>query len=97
VSKRSCIQQDREGEQITQKVSDTFYKNFKGCPFKGKVFEVKAWKFGIKYIDCQRDKKDAQEHFIITNKDESLLLWIHQTEFLHCLYSNESICKGGTW
>jgi len=61
----------------------------KQCPFKGKVFETKAGTFGIKYIDCQRDNKDAQANFIRTNKDESFLLWIRQSEFLHCLYANE--------
>jgi len=61
----------------------------KGCPFAGKVFEPKVGTIGIKFIDCQRDNNDAQDHFIRTNKDESLLLWIRQTEFLHCLYSNE--------
>jgi hypothetical protein len=63
----------------------------KSCPFAGKIFEVKVGTISIKYIDCKRDNQDAQEHFIRTNKDESLLLWIRQTEFLHCLYSNEGI------
>jgi hypothetical protein len=61
----------------------------KRCPFKGKVFKTKFGLFGIKYIDCQRDNKDAQEHFKKTNKNESLLLWISQTNFLHCLFSYE--------
>jgi len=59
----------------------------KHCPFAGDVFETNVGTFGIKYIDCKRDNIDAQEHFIRTNKDESLLLWVRQTEFLHCLYA----------
>jgi len=66
----------------------------KQCPFTGKVFETKVGTSGIKYIDCQRDNKDAQEHFIHTNKDDSLSLWIRQSEFLHCLYANDSSFKG---
>ena len=61
------------------------------CPFKGRVFETQIGTFGIKYIDCQRDNKDAQEDFIRTNNNESLLLWIKQANFLHCLYANEGI------
>jgi hypothetical protein len=61
----------------------------KQCPFTGKVFETNVGTFGIKYIDCQRDNKDAQEHFIHTNKNESLLLWVRQANFLHCLFSFE--------
>jgi hypothetical protein len=63
----------------------------KGCPFAGKAFETKVGTVSIKYVDCQRDNKEAQEHFNRTNKDESLSLWIRQTGFLHCLYSNEGI------
>ena len=59
------------------------------CPFKGKVFEIKVGTFSIKYINCQRNNKDAQEDFIRTNKTESLLLWIRQAGFLHCLYAYE--------
>lgn len=58
------------------------------CPFKGKVFEIKAGTSRVKYINCQRDNKDAQDNFIKTNKNESLLLWVRQSEFLHCLYAN---------
>jgi len=61
----------------------------KQCPFTGKVFESNIGTSNIKFIDCQRDNKDAQEHFIRTNNNESLKLWIRQTEFLHCLYANE--------
>ena len=68
----------------------------KGCPFAGKVFESKAGTSGIKYIECQRDNKDVQEHFILTNKEKSLLLWVNQTKFLHCLYANEGIEKTNT-
>ena len=59
----------------------------KQCPFKGKVYKTKVGIFEIEYIDCQRDNKDSQENFIRTNKEESLLLWIRGSEFLHCLYA----------
>jgi len=61
------------------------------CPFKGKVFEVHIGTSVIKYIDCQRDNKDAQEHFIHTNDKESLSLWLQQAKFLHCLYAYDGI------
>jgi len=61
----------------------------KQCPFAGKVFEKNTGTFNIKYIDCQRDNTDAQEHFKRTNSNESFLLWINQTHFLHCIYAND--------
>jgi len=61
----------------------------KQCPFKGEVVESRVGTTGIKFINCQRDNKDSQEHFIRTNKNESLLLWIRQADFLHCLFSKE--------
>jgi hypothetical protein len=69
-------------------------KTCKDCPFAGKVFETNVGVSSIKYVDCQRDNKDAQKHFIKTNKNESLLLWVNQTKFLHCLYADDGSKKG---
>lgn len=61
----------------------------KQCPFAGNIHQTKIGTLEVKYIDCQRDNKDAQEHFIQTNKEESLLLWVRQSKFLHCLYAQD--------
>ena len=62
----------------------------KGCPFAGRIFEAPIGTNSIKYIECKRDNVDSQEHFKRTNANESILSWIQQTNFLHCLFANEN-------
>ena len=61
----------------------------KNCPFAGKTHKTKAGISDVQFIDCQRDNKDAQEHFMQTSNNESLLLWIRQSKFLNCLYAGD--------